>query len=258
MLKTLNILSIRIDSGTQSRVEMNEQTVSEYADAMKEGAEFPPLVVYHDGTEYYLADGFHRLIAAQRADKTSFPCEVIAGTLRDAILASLSANSSHGLRRTNADKRKAVLTILQDDEWLLTYTLREISKLCNVSYQLVANIKEELEKPVNIDKKKKDIKKKVQVLDSKKKKEYDESAEVIEELVKNNEELTQRLAVAVQPTEEERQSAQQLIDDLKEKVKLLTIECDALTKSRDAYQAENAELKKQVKMLQKQLKKGEA
>ena len=38
------------------------------------------------------------------------------GTQRDAILWSISANATHGLRRTNEDKRRAVTRLLQDPE----------------------------------------------------------------------------------------------------------------------------------------------
>jgi len=34
----------------------------------------------------------------------------------DAVFNSVGANAEHGLRRTNADKRRAVLTLLNDDE----------------------------------------------------------------------------------------------------------------------------------------------
>jgi hypothetical protein len=43
--------------------------------------------------------------------------DVRQGTLRDAILYSCSANAAHGMRRTNADKRRAVLRLLEDPEW---------------------------------------------------------------------------------------------------------------------------------------------
>jgi hypothetical protein len=36
---------------------------------------------------------------------------------RDAILFSVSANGTHGQRRTNEDKRRAVLCLLNDPEW---------------------------------------------------------------------------------------------------------------------------------------------
>lgn len=63
----LPIADIRTDGGTQSRVQLDWIAVSEYAAAMKDGAQFPPIVVFHDGSDYWLADGFHRLDAANKA-----------------------------------------------------------------------------------------------------------------------------------------------------------------------------------------------
>ena len=37
------------------------------------------------------------------------------GGLRDAILFSVGANAAHGLRRTNADKRRTVLLLWEDE-----------------------------------------------------------------------------------------------------------------------------------------------
>ncbi len=55
------IESIRIDGGTQSRVRIDPETVADYADAMQGGAEFPPVIVYYDANQYWLADGFQNL-----------------------------------------------------------------------------------------------------------------------------------------------------------------------------------------------------
>ena len=101
-MKALNLSAIIIDKGTQSRAQISEETVSDYAEAMQAGDQFPPITVFHDGVDYYLADGFHRLHAAQRLGKASIQAEVKTGTLRDAILFSLGANDKHGLRRSNA------------------------------------------------------------------------------------------------------------------------------------------------------------
>jgi hypothetical protein len=55
---------IRIDGGTQIRDCKTQHTkVEEYVAAMATGADFPPLTVFWDGAEYWLADGFHRLWA---------------------------------------------------------------------------------------------------------------------------------------------------------------------------------------------------
>ncbi|MGT2479599.1 hypothetical protein ACU4GR_13540 [Methylobacterium oryzae CBMB20] len=47
-----------------------------------------------------------RHAAGLHAGLGELPCEVRQGGLRDAILHSAGANAAHGLRRTNADKRR--------------------------------------------------------------------------------------------------------------------------------------------------------
>lgn len=121
----LEIRQIRRDGGTQMRAAINAETVNEYAEVM-EGSNgwgsFPPATVYYDGAVYWLADGFHRvaaleLLSCKRALGFEAPCVVMAGTRRDAILHAVGANSAHGLRRTNSDKRRAVYHLLSDPEW---------------------------------------------------------------------------------------------------------------------------------------------
>ncbi|PWJ80603.1 ParB-like nuclease family protein [Pseudaminobacter salicylatoxidans] len=131
---------IQIDGGTQSRAALNDQVVNDYADAIKAGATFPPIVVFYDGKAHWLADGFHRFHACQRAGRTSIAADIRQGTRRDAILHSVGANETHGLRRTNDDKRRAVLTLLNDAEWG-KWTDREIARRCAVSPQTVANVR---------------------------------------------------------------------------------------------------------------------
>jgi len=111
-----SLSEIRIDGGTQPRTELNEDVIAEYAELLKEGAEFPAITVYFDGANYWLADGFHRYWAAKRAN-AELNINVIHGSNRDAILHSVGANAKHGLRRSNQDKRKAVTTLLLDEEW---------------------------------------------------------------------------------------------------------------------------------------------
>lgn len=255
MIKSINIRAIRIDGGTQSREKLDQAVVDEYAELMKEGTEFPPISVVHDGNEYYLSDGFHRLLAAQRAGKASINCDVITGTLRDAILYSLSANSSHGLRRTVEDRRKAVMTMLEDFEWC-EWSDREIARQCHVSHPFVAKLRAAMKpekKGGNITTPKAD--KKEPKAAEPEVEEHDPQKEVIDELVERNAQLEKRLAVELmEATPEEKAKAKDLIEELQEQVKQLTIENQALSVSRDTFQAENAQLKRQVKMLQKKLK----
>ncbi|MBN8292838.1 ParB N-terminal domain-containing protein [Rhodobacter sp. NTK016B] len=138
---SLRIDQIRRNGGTQSRAGLNEATVAEYAEAMSDpNTVFPPVVVYQDGTDYWLADGFHRVAAWERIGRTEIPTDIRQGDRRRAILHSVSANSAHGLRRTNEDKRRAVLTLLEDDEWS-AWSNREIARRCAVSDHLVADVR---------------------------------------------------------------------------------------------------------------------
>lgn len=131
--------AIRTDGGTQPRAQIDMFIVDDYADAMRAGATFPPVDVFFDGTDYWLADGFHRHAAAVQAGVAEIAITVHQGTRRDAILFSCGANAAHGLRRTNADKRRAVATLLRDEEWG-KWTDSEIARRCAVSQPFVSGL----------------------------------------------------------------------------------------------------------------------
>lgn len=132
---------IRIDGGTQSRAQLDPQAVADYSESVAGGAVFPPVVVFFDGSEYWLADGFHRMAAFTQAGSDQIDVEIRQGTRREAILYSVGANEDHGLRRTNEDKRRAALTLLNDEEWK-QWSDREIARRCNVSDRFVNNLRQ--------------------------------------------------------------------------------------------------------------------
>lgn len=145
---TLAISSIRRDGGTQIRAGLDEDTVQEYTDLIKAGAKFPPVGVYQEGplqegTPFWLWDGFHRVEAYSRAGVERIKVEFRSGTRRDALRAACGANADHGLKRSNADKRRAVETFLSDPEWQ-QWSDGAIAKEANVSRQTVTNIRGEL------------------------------------------------------------------------------------------------------------------
>lgn len=140
---SIHIDKIRLDGGTQSRAALNDATVSEYAEAMADpDTVFPPITVYFDGKEYWLADGFHRLAAWRLIGRTDIPADIRQGDRRRAILHSVAANAAHGLRRTNDDKRRAVLTLLEDAEWS-AWSNREVARRCGVSEGFVRSLRTE-------------------------------------------------------------------------------------------------------------------
>jgi hypothetical protein len=139
-LVEIDINTIEIDGGTQMRAKIDDATVSEYADVLQEGASLPPAVVFFDGTSYWLGDGFHRYHGSRKAGIGTLYCEIRKGTVRDAILYAAGANSEHGLKRTNADKRKAVEALLRDKEWS-SKSDSWIASQCRVSHTFVAKLR---------------------------------------------------------------------------------------------------------------------
>ena len=140
---TLPIQAITRDVQCQPRVYLTPNVINEYAEEMSGGAIFPPVIVFHEGDTYWLADGFHRLAAAERAGVDVVSCEIREGTIRDAVLYSVGTNATHGLQRMSHDKRRAVETLLEDPEWS-QWSDREIARRCAVSHTFVQNLKNSL------------------------------------------------------------------------------------------------------------------
>jgi hypothetical protein len=275
-MKPMNLAALVLDPRLQSRVEINEDTVSEYAIDITAGDQFPPVTVFFDSTHFYLADGYHRYYGHKRAGKVSIQCEIINGTIRDAIYYSTAVNSKHGMRRSRADCRKAVMTLLDDFEWSLKSNT-EIAKHVGVSVSFVSNLRntsgkmpDKIEyitpsgetktksKPAGRPAKPKEEPPVKQEETVPPVADYKAHEELIETLTKENEELTYRLAVSViEGTDEEKQAASELITDLRERLRVAEIEIVSLKGSRDRFQNECAQLKKQVAAQQRQLKKYE-
>src|SRR5689334_1322375 len=113
MIQSLKLSLIRTDAGTQSRVCITEDVVTDYAARMDIGDVFPPVIVFQDKDNYYLADGFHRVNAAMLRDADSIDADIRQGELLKAIEYACGANQQNGLRRTNGDKRRSVMLALQ-------------------------------------------------------------------------------------------------------------------------------------------------
>jgi len=93
--------------------------------------------------KYYLTRGFHRMAAAKAADRSTHVCEVIKGTRQEALIDAASSNADNGVRRTNKDKRRAVLMLLTSKdapEW----SNRFIAKATQTTHQMVNLVAKEL------------------------------------------------------------------------------------------------------------------
>ena len=259
-IQSLLINQITLDHSLQSRSAMNESTISDYQEIIETSLELPPVTVFHDGEKHYLADGWHRLEAHKRAGRDRVIADIKDGSHRDAFLHALSANATHGLRRSQSDKRRAVQMALEDDE-IGRQTNREIAKLCKVSHTFVNSTRESLKQKAN----RRELvvktsnwpktEAKVETFPHDLSDEdilhepytyHDEALDTITALAEENERLIDRLAItALDATEEEKSQAAETINNLRSDLKLLTIERNSLRDSRNSYQYENAELKRQ-------------
>lgn len=139
--RPVKLSDIVLDPKLQCRVGLNEATVVEYLEALKlEEVVFPSVQLVEVDGELLLVDGWHRHEAYRRAGRSVIPAEIEAGTRRDAVLAAIQANRSHGLRRTQADKERAVVALLMDREWA-GMSNRDLAQLAGVSHVHVGNVR---------------------------------------------------------------------------------------------------------------------
>jgi hypothetical protein len=143
----LPIASIRLDRTIQQRAGGVSNTVlNDYSLNIGEWIHRVPVTVYRDPSgACVLADGFHRVAAAKLAGLQSIHCTVLVGGYREALLFACGANATHGARRTAADKRRAVETMLHDAEWC-QWSNRRIAEQIGVDHKTVGTIRAQLGK----------------------------------------------------------------------------------------------------------------
>ena len=141
----IDINAIRTDPRCQSRAGLDPGLIHEYGEHIREGAALPPLSTIANDGEYYLYDGFHRLAAYREAGATAVDVEAVPGDIWDAIERSCAVNTTHGKRRTPAETKRAVETILK----VMTHrgvrwSHQEIADRCALSRPRVTQLLPEL------------------------------------------------------------------------------------------------------------------
>ena len=141
------------DFSTQLRVQIDGDQVDNLIAAFEAGADLPPIDVFFLGSpaqtgdnDYlgdgcYIADGWHRVTAARLLKRETIMARIHAGGRIEAIKWALGANATHGLRRTNKDKRKAVEVAVREFSKLSN---RAIADLCHVHPSTVDDIRPQL------------------------------------------------------------------------------------------------------------------
>jgi hypothetical protein len=142
---------IRIDPALQSRAEMNRAAISDYSAEVKSGHILEPIALYGNEPDgYHCGDGFHRYAAAMLAGLTALPAYCWPGGADAAFERSLRSNHLHGVRRTNADKRRCVVNALS---FYAKFDLsnNRIAEICGVSDMMVAAVKRDIARAPEIE-----------------------------------------------------------------------------------------------------------
>ena len=124
-----------LDLTLQTRAGTDADTIKNYAEAMADGAQFPDVTVFTDGETYWLADGFHRVLAAKSNGKTAISADVRKGTEDDAVVFGGTANNKQGKRPTIADVQHFLSMVWERREAIFggTPTGGNLAEKCGVS-----------------------------------------------------------------------------------------------------------------------------
>lgn len=152
LFRTWDSREIRRDGGTQPRAAIDLKHVLLLEEQMEDGKELEPVIVFYDGSAYWIADGFHRWHAHRNQGNVAIACVIYQGSRRDAVLYSVGANADHkpALPRSREDKRRAVMTLLCDQEWQ-EWSNTQIAKACRVDEKTVRNIRKTLTSEIRSD-----------------------------------------------------------------------------------------------------------
>lgn len=140
---------IRLDGGTQPRAELNTEHINDLAEILLDGSVFKdPIIVFYDGSTYWLADGFHRVHASLQAELTTIDAEVRQGTQEDAIEHSCGVNAYHGLKRKHGDIERAIKRLRELPKWK-NKTHQEIADHIHVSRGRVSQVLKDPDVKIN-------------------------------------------------------------------------------------------------------------
>lgn len=147
LVQDVELRLIQIDPGIQVRVGLNQTVVASYSKAMRQQAQFPPLIIYRSEGQLILCDGHHRHAAAQAAGIHTLQAIIKSGTRGECLMEAVRVNLRHGLRLSAADKQRVVISLLTTGS---DFSDRALAKLVGVSDRTVGRLRSRLNLP-NLD-----------------------------------------------------------------------------------------------------------
>jgi len=134
----------------QPRVGLDDATVADYAALYRDRGPtaMDPIRAYarEDGRPI-LTRGFTRVAGARLAGLDALPCDLYAEADDEAMLRDSLSGNRHGLRLTNADKRRALKLYHERIARRRWDSTREVAVLLGCSHELVSSFRKELTAP---------------------------------------------------------------------------------------------------------------
>lgn len=161
MQKLILLSDITLSNSLRVRSVIDQNVVEEYYEAMVNKDVFPAIELFQTNkTTLLLVDGWHRFYAARKANIKKILANIHDGDESEALRFALHCNARHGLRRSNADKRRCVTLAME--KWP-DISNRALADLCGVTHTFINKLKavldalpekkdeppEEPEKPTN-------------------------------------------------------------------------------------------------------------
>src|SRR5919202_1302266 len=93
-LRRIKLDDIVVDDSLNVRDHLSEVAIASYREVL---GDLPPIVVFDTEDGLLLADGFHRVAATRRNERSHITAEALEGTRADAIAFDCAANLRHGV-----------------------------------------------------------------------------------------------------------------------------------------------------------------
>lgn len=131
----------------QPRAALDTEHIRDLHEAISAGRSVPALDVVEVDDGYALVDGYHRHAAMLAAGTRTCEVRVLAkGDRETARWWSYAANRGHGLKRTNADKRRSLRDALSHP-FAGDMSNADLAEHCGVGLTLIAEVRKEMEAP---------------------------------------------------------------------------------------------------------------
>lgn len=117
----IGIKNLEAPDEVQPRASIDKDWVSQLVTFRREGSEFPPARVYQlPDARLILAEGHHRRWALLGDNEADMLCDVVDGTMEEAIVHASGSNKSNGVKPMSAkDIKKATWMLFRaDNSWL--------------------------------------------------------------------------------------------------------------------------------------------